>query len=109
MVLVLLVVLVAGARSAHLLLAWGTHRLGERVVRALPAQIDAADRERLRQGLECATRAARERQASEPDLRALVRACQEALADRAVTLVEAERIRQAAQRCCGLPREEAMP
>jgi len=107
-VLVLLVVLVAGVMSANRVVAWGTRRLGEQVLKALPVESSAAERERLRQSLECAVRMARENRASEHELGALMRACRAALVDHAVTPVEVEKIRLAADRCCGLPREEAI-
>lgn len=109
MVLVLLVVLVAGLMSANRVLAWGAQRLGERVLQALPADLSAADRERLRLSLECAARAARESRAGERDLGTLLRACREALADRVVSPAEAEGILQAADRCCPQRSEEVSP
>jgi hypothetical protein len=105
----LLGVLVAGVMSVHLVMAWGAQRMGERVVRALPAQTAVTERERLRLGFECAARAIREKQASEADFGALMRACKEALTDGAVTPTEIEAIWLAAQRCCGLPREAVAP
>ena len=108
-VLVLLVVLVAGLMSASRVLSWGAQRLSERVLQALAADAPAADRERLRWSLECATQAAREKRVSERDLGMLMRVCREALADRAVSRSEAEGIQQAAERCCPQQHEEVLP
>ena len=99
-VVVLFLVLFVGMFSAKRMLSWGMHRITNAVMAALPAELSAAERERIRAELDCVVRAAEEGRADEKRLGELARACTSALEDRTLTSLELARIEVLAGAVC---------
>jgi len=92
--------LVWSACSLQRVLAERLGRMRARVLAALPADTPGATREALAARLGCVIDSANRRTASRQALRDLVAACNEGLADGALTESEAARILTAAERAC---------
>jgi len=99
-VVVLVVALAAGALSTRRLVVWGVARLADRVVASLPQGTPDVVRNELRRRLDCVMRATREQRVSGQRLGDLARACTDALADRAVSAEEEQRIATIAEGIC---------
>lgn len=99
-VVVLFLVLFIGMLSAQRMLSWGMHRICNGVIAALPPELPAPERERIRTELDCVARAAEEGRADEKRLGEFARACTSALEDRRVTSLELARIEGLAVAVC---------
>jgi hypothetical protein len=99
-VVVLFLVLFIGMLSAKRMLSWGMNRISNAVMAALPAELPAGARERIRTELDCVVRAAEEGRADEKALGEFARACTSALEDRRLTSLELVRIEALAVGVC---------
>jgi hypothetical protein len=97
---VLVVALAAGALSTRRMVVWGVARVADRVVASLPPGTPDVVRNELRRRLDCVVRAAREQRVNGQRLGELARACTDALADRAVSAEEEQRIASIAEAIC---------
>jgi hypothetical protein len=99
-VVVLSLALLIGMLSAKRMLSWGMHRICNGVMAALPPELPAGARERIRTELDCVARAAEEGRADEKALGEFARACTSALEDRRLTSLELVRIEALAVAVC---------
>ncbi len=89
LIVALLVLLLGGMFSQRRVVAWGIHRLGDRVKSALPAGLDGDQRRLLDRGLDCVVSSLRSGHLKAEDVAGLVRSCNQALADDKVGADEA--------------------
>ena len=82
------------------MVVWGMARLADRVFASLPQGTPDVVRNELRRRLDCVVRATREQRVSGERLGELARACTDALADRAVSAEEEQRIATIAEGIC---------
>jgi len=99
-VVALFLVLFIGMLSARRMLSWGMHRICNGVIAALPPELPAADRERVRTELDCVARAAEEGRTDDKRLGEFARVCTSALEDRRLSSLELMRIETLAVAVC---------
>jgi hypothetical protein len=100
LIVALLALLLGGMFSQRRVVAWGVHRLANRVTSALPADLEAEQRRLLERGLECVVTSLRSGHLKADGVAGLVRSCNRALADGKVGADEARALTTEAAGLC---------